>query len=193
EQIGGGGRHDQPGLLQRLAERRDALVALGLADAEVEHVVVVEVDPVGADLRQLGHRPLGGHVRPGGAAEDVHALPADGPDAERELVLGDGGEAICGHEVPSFQVAVASRSAAWRSLISCSGGPECTAAVRRGHDGGVSPPASAQAAWRAAPSATYSSGAGTSTSRPKMPGASSRMAGDLTAPPVSSTRFQLTP
>ena len=55
------------------------------------------------------------------------------------------------------------------------------------------PPDSTQAAWRAAPSATYSPGGGTSTGRPKMPGASCCTAGDRAAPPISSTRSTATP
>jgi len=87
EQVGGRRRHDQPGLVQRLAERGDPLVPLGLAGPELEHVVVVEVHAVGAELGQLVHGPLGGHGRPGGAAEHIHALPPDSPDTEREPVL----------------------------------------------------------------------------------------------------------
>ena len=54
-------------------------------------------------------------------------------------------------------------------------------------------PASAQAACRAAPSATYSSGAGTSTGAPKMVGAIRRAASDRAPPPISSTRCRDAP
>ena len=46
------------------------------------------------------------------------------------------------------------------------------------HRGGCSPPASAQAAWRAAPTATYSPGLGTATGTPNRSGAISCTAGD---------------
>jgi hypothetical protein len=57
------------------------------------------------------------------------------------------------------------------------GGPVYSSAVRRGQSGGAGVPASTQAAWRAAPRATYSSGSGTATGTPKMPGATARTAG----------------
>ena len=88
EQVGGRGGHHQAGLVQRLAERGDPLRSRSAsAGLEVEHVVVVEVHPVGAELGELAHGALGGHRRPDRAAEHVHALPADRPDAEREPVL----------------------------------------------------------------------------------------------------------
>ena len=100
EQVGGGGGHDQPGLGQRLAERGDALVPLGRGGVEGEHVVVVEVHPVGAEFGQLVHGPLGGHGRPHGRAEHIHSLPAHRPDAEREAVLARGNEISAHQPVP---------------------------------------------------------------------------------------------
>jgi hypothetical protein len=102
EQVRGRGRHDEPCLGQGLAERGDPLVPLGLAGTELEYVVVMEVDPVGAELGELAHRPLGGHGRPGGAAEHVDALPADGPDAEREPVFAGGRVTVGGHGSSPF-------------------------------------------------------------------------------------------
>ena len=87
EQVGGGGGHHQAGLGQRLAEGADALVPLGRGGVEGEHVVVVEVHPVGAEFGELVHGALGGHGRPHGAPEHVDPLPPDRPDAEREAVL----------------------------------------------------------------------------------------------------------
>ena len=54
-------------------------------------------------------------------------------------------------------------------------------------------PLRTQAAWRAAPRATYSPSSGTSTGRPKTAGASARTAGDFAAPPMSRTRCIGTP
>src|SRR5699024_11930466 len=54
--------------------------------------------------------------------------------------------------------------------------------------GGSSVPASAQAAWRAAPSATYSAGGAKVTSRPNTAGASSCTARFYAAPPVPVVR-----
>ena len=124
EQVRGRRRHHQAGLVERLAERRDPVGALLVGVVEPEHVVVVEVHAVGADLGQLAHGALGRHRRADRAAEDIHALPADGPDPERELVRGRRCEAVCSQEpVLSSQVAVSSRSAAWRSRIAGCGGP----------------------------------------------------------------------
>src|SRR3954468_9921405 len=50
--------------------------------------------------------------------------------------------------------------------------------------GGVSPPASTQAACRAAPSATYSLGGGTSTGTPRTAGAIRRTAPERGPPPT---------
>jgi hypothetical protein len=64
---------------------------------------------------------------------------------------------------------------------------------RAGHDGGSASPDRAQAAWRAAPSATYSAASGTSTGRPNTAGAIDRTASDLAPPPVSTIRSGLIP
>ena len=61
-------------------------------EAERGHVVVVEGDAPGAELGEPVHGLHRVERRAHGAAEDVDALPADGPEAERELVLGGGGE-----------------------------------------------------------------------------------------------------
>ena len=50
-----------------------------------------------------------------------------------------------------------------------------------------------RAAWRAAPSATYSPGAGTSTGTPSTSGAMTRTASDCAPPPISSARSSGTP
>ena len=65
------------------------------------------------------------------------------------------------------QSAVAWRSQASRSRTTGSAGPAYSSGRRRGQSGGCGVPASAHAACRAAPSATYSSGAGTRTWDPE--------------------------
>ena len=55
--------------------------------------------------------------------------------------------------------------------------------------GGSASPDSTQAAWRAAPMATYSSVAGRVTSMPRIEGASVRMATDFAPPPMSRMRL----
>src|SRR5438093_290116 len=69
----------------------------GLGGVEGEDVVVVEVHPVGAELGQLVHGPLGGHRRPHRAPEHVNSLPAHRPDAEREAILAGRRVTVSGH------------------------------------------------------------------------------------------------
>ena len=64
---------------------------------------------------------------------------------------------------------------------------------RRPSAAGDSPPARAQAAWRAAPTATYSPGLGTATGTPNRSGAISCTAPEAAAPPMSSTRSHRAP
>ena len=91
EQVSGSGRHDQPGLGQRLAERADPLVPLGGGGVEGEYVVVVEVHPVGAEFAASLYTARSAGM--GGRTAEPNTstpLPADGPDAEREAVLACG-------------------------------------------------------------------------------------------------------
>ena len=60
-------------------------------------------------------------------------------------------------------------------------------------DAAIARAVAAQAAWRAAPSATYSSGSGTKIGVPKIPAASRQTASERAPPPISSTRRQSTP
>jgi hypothetical protein len=62
-----------------------------------------------------------------------------------------------------------------------------------GQSGGSAAPDSAQAACRAAPSATYSAGWGTATGTPKIAGAMLRTAGERAAPPMRMTRSAVIP
>ena len=114
EQVGGRGRHHQAGVGQGLLECLDLGGSQRRGRVKVEHVVVVEVDPVGAELGELADRPVGGHRRPHRRPEHIHPLPPDGPDAKREPVAG--GRLVrtaCGHgSVLSTHVVVASRNSA---------------------------------------------------------------------------------
>ncbi len=86
EQVGGDHRHDQPGLVQRAAQPLEAALPLGLAHLERHDVVVVERDAPRAQLGQAVHGAHRIERRPGGVTERIAGLPADRPQAERELV-----------------------------------------------------------------------------------------------------------
>jgi hypothetical protein len=90
EQVGGHHRHDEAGLVQGGAEAGDQPVALGGVRAEGDEVVVVEGDAVGAQLGEAVHGLDGVQRGPGGVAEGVAGLPADGPESEGELVVPGG-------------------------------------------------------------------------------------------------------
>ena len=90
EQVRGHHRHRHAGLRQRVLEPGDVLVAVGVPGAERDQVVVVEGDARGAACGELVHRHDRVERRAGGVAERVAALPADGPEPEREAVLPGG-------------------------------------------------------------------------------------------------------
>ena len=174
---------DEAGLVERLLEPADQLVALGVVGAEREQVVVVEVHAIGAELGE----PVDGVDRvergAGRPAEHVLGRPADGPDPERESVL-RGRDVVHGHS--SFQERVASRSATcWRRITGCSSAVKISWGAS-GHSG--RDPVSAQAAWRAAPSATYSAGARHRDRHAEELGAIRRTASHAAAPPIRRTR-----
>jgi hypothetical protein len=87
EQVRGRRGDHQAGLLQRLAERGNPLLPLGRRGIEVEHVVVVEVHAVRAQLRELADRPVSRHRRAHRPAEHVYALPPHRPYPERKVVF----------------------------------------------------------------------------------------------------------
>ena len=92
DEVGGDHGHHQSGLLQRPAQGSEVLLLLAGVGPEGEHVVVVERDAVGTEVREPVHRVGGRHRLADRAAEDVDALPAHRPQAERELVLACGAE-----------------------------------------------------------------------------------------------------
>ncbi len=98
EEVRRGHRHLQPGCVECGAEPLDRLLAGGVAGAEGDQVVVVERDAVGAELGQPLDALDGIEGGPGGVAEGVPPLPADGPQAEGEPVRGGGNERVAGHE-----------------------------------------------------------------------------------------------
>ena len=180
---------DEPGVGQALLEPLDDRVAGRVVAAERDDVVVVEVHAVGAELGQLLQRVDGVHRRPGGAAERVDALPADGPQTEGELVVGArGGDLVC---VPS-QVGSdpgwcgrgARRSArgrrGWGRPRPRSRGWASAAARRRRR--APRRPGGRRRARRTPPDG------GTSTGRPRTAGARARTAALRAAPPTISTR-----
>lgn len=94
EEVRGHHGHDESAAVDRLPEALDDPFALGLRRPEGDQVVVVEGHPPGAQFREPPHRLDGVDGRAGRVAEGVPALPAHGPQAEAELVLGGGGEAF---------------------------------------------------------------------------------------------------
>src|SRR6266536_3887324 len=103
------------------------------------------------------------------------------------------------HENAQPQPAVASRRAAYWAWTSGVGSAVNSRVVpARGQAGGSAAPEPdsadrAQAACRAAPSATYSAGEGTVTGMPKICGAILRTASDRAAPPMRITRRAVMP
>ncbi len=88
EQVGGRHRHLEAGVGQGLLEVLDRLVAVRLHG---EQVVVVEGHAIGPKLGQLVHGLDGVERGPGRVTELVARLPADSPQPECELVLGEWG------------------------------------------------------------------------------------------------------
>src|SRR5690606_31532206 len=86
-----------------------------------------------------------------------------------------------------------SRAAAYRSRIAATGSSSYRWTSPVSQAGGSSPPSTTQAACRAAPSATYSPGGGTSTGQPKTCGAIRRTASDAAPPPTRITRCAVAP
>ncbi len=117
EQVGGGHRHHDPRVGERLLEVLDDLVALGSARVDRHEVVVVEVDAVGAHLAEQVHDLDRAQHRPHRLAERVAPRVADRPQAERELVLGLGCVGV-GHGWDSFVASMAAESI-WLMMGRC--------------------------------------------------------------------------
>jgi hypothetical protein len=99
EEVGRHHRHDQAGLGERRPELVDDALPLGPARPRRDEVVVVEGDAVRPQLGQLVHRLHAGQDRAGRLTEQVARLPADGPQAEAELVVAGGSGS---HSASSF-------------------------------------------------------------------------------------------
>ena len=82
---------------QRRLELADDAIALGRRGVDRHEIVVVQVDAPGADLAEQRHGVDGRQRRPHGIAERVAAAVADGPEAERELVLRARRIGVCHH------------------------------------------------------------------------------------------------
>ena len=83
----------RPVAFERALQAADLLVARGVVGSEGEQVVVVEGEPVGAELGELLDRVHDVERLARRAAERVGAVVADGPEPEGELVGGGGGGA----------------------------------------------------------------------------------------------------
>ncbi len=79
EQVCGCHRDDQAGIVERLLEATDDLIALAGRRIDGHQVVVVEVDTISADLRQQMDEVNGAQGFPHGTAEWVAADRADRP------------------------------------------------------------------------------------------------------------------
>src|SRR5690606_20667557 len=88
EQVGGGHAHLQPSFRQRLLEVGDDAVPLACRGGDGYQVVVVQADPVGADLGQLAKDVVRVHLLPCWFTERVTAWVPNRPQAEREAVSG---------------------------------------------------------------------------------------------------------
>ena len=98
EEVGGGHRADDAGLVERLLEAIELGPTLGLRSPERHEVVVVEAHTPGADVSEaldVVHRV---DRRARGVAERVAPGVTDRPHAEGEAVLGSRG--VVGHAVP---------------------------------------------------------------------------------------------
>src|ERR671910_690378 len=87
EQVGGGHRDLHAGLAERLAETREDALALARLGPERDQVVVVEADPVRAQVRQPADGFGRVQSRACGLAERIVPLVADCPEPKGELVL----------------------------------------------------------------------------------------------------------
>ena len=92
EQVGRHHRDDHAGVGQRGLELLDDPLPLRAARSGRDQVVVVEGDAVGAQLGELVHCFDAGQHGAGRLAEQVTGLPADGPQAEAELVFAGGSD-----------------------------------------------------------------------------------------------------
>ena len=88
EQIGGHHGDHQPRRLDRLTQTRNRVTLLSRSGRERKDIVVVEADPVRAQLGQPVHRQHRIQGFAHRATKDIDALPADCPEPERETVFG---------------------------------------------------------------------------------------------------------
>ena len=90
EKVGGRHRHAHPRVGERLLELAHDAIPLRGRGVPGHQVVVVQVDAIGAELRQLTNDANGGKRGPYGVPERIASRVADGPEPEREVVLGPG-------------------------------------------------------------------------------------------------------
>ena len=82
KQIGRHHWHHQSGGIDRMPQAVDRTAFLGGCRVEREDVVIVEADPVRAELCQFCDRELGVERRADCRPENVNSLPSDGPESE---------------------------------------------------------------------------------------------------------------
>ena len=90
EQVRRGHRHDHAGRVEGLAEPIEDDVALGERRFGWDEIVVVEADAPSAEIAEAVHELPRLDRRAHGIAEGIPPTVPDGPESERELVLGSG-------------------------------------------------------------------------------------------------------
>ncbi len=88
EKVRGRHRDLHPRFVERPLEVADNAIAVGGARVSRHEVVVVQVDAVRPELRQLAHDARRRHRWPHGVAEGIAADVAHGPKAEGEMMFG---------------------------------------------------------------------------------------------------------
>ena len=186
EQVRRGRRHDQAGVGQR---RRNAEICLSRSARSRRSRTrrCRGNSPRRRRARRACGRPVSRYRRADRGTEDVDPLPAHGPDTERETVSGRRRVPVCGHGHRSFLSARTGRPRP-RTTLPCAtprSAPARVAVARRN-----SAVRAAAAVWRLRRAGqcprglprgaerTYSCGSGTSTSAPKIPGASAQTASE---------------
>ena len=94
EEIGGGHRNAQASVGDRFLEIAHDPIALRGTRSEGDEIVVVEIDPVGADLPELRDEPARIGDGTHGFAERIAARIPHGPQTESEAVLAPGIETV---------------------------------------------------------------------------------------------------
>src|SRR5207253_5339062 len=87
EQVDGGHRHDDAVALARAGEILHDAIPVGRRRVDRDEIVVVQIHAPGAHVGQHRDRIVGRKWRAHGVSERIASSIADGPEAERKLVL----------------------------------------------------------------------------------------------------------